>query len=317
MTESTPPVNDIGEARFKWRTLALWSLIFAIVSLIALAVVATINQADTLSVVALALAVLAFVVQIIVFIVQGLTSSQQAADTAALNAQTLRALATIEEKSEGTRETVVKMNDRLFAFAFNKASLEAESSDAPQPALKVLERTKEIIDAKNIDVTKTQKPVTKDPLSSPAVTAESEPPTQPLLDAPLTGGEIEEVELLLESLNLTQDLLPAIGLSRLGQDLLAAEQAGRAGQAGMVAINGAETLHRAGLIRRVRVDWSNYPYFILSDKGRLAAKALLINPAPISEKIIFWRRKVEDFEARMARSLVESQRKTDTIPIDE
>lgn len=99
MTDTgTTTGNASGEARIRWKTVALWAVITALVSLTALAVVATIASADTLSVVALALAVMAFVVQIIVFIVQGNAASQQAADTAALNAQTLRALATIEEK---------------------------------------------------------------------------------------------------------------------------------------------------------------------------------------------------------------------------
>lgn len=313
---SIPAVVDTGEARFKWKTLALWGLVFALVSLIALVVVATINEADTLSVVALALAVLAFVVQIIVFIVQGITSSQQASDTAALNAQTLRALATIEEKSEGTRETVVKMNDRLFEFAFNKASLEAESSDAPQPALKVIARTKEILEAERKGAGVRPVKNVRHPLAPPRGAAD-EPSFQSFLDSPLTRAEVKEVETVLESLDLDSNRLPAVGLMNLGKDLLSAERAGRVERAGMVAVSGAKMLHSNGLVKRVRVDWSDSPYFILTDQGRLAAKALLIDPAPPSEKIVLRRRDVEDFETRIERSMAATQRRIDEVPIDE
>ncbi|MDR6988968.1 hypothetical protein J2Y66_003476 [Paenarthrobacter nitroguajacolicus] len=316
MTE--PTADTSGEARFKWKTLALWSLTFALVSLTALAVVATITTADTLSVVALALAVLAFVVQIIVFIVQGNAASQQAADTAALNAQTLRALATIEEKSEGTRETVVKMNDRLFEFAFNKASLEAESSGAPQPVLEVLARAKEIIEAESTAVTAAPSPAINITSSATPITAgASNPPVKPLLDKPLTRAEVDEVEHLVESLDLQESRLPILSLSSLGQDLLAAEKAGRAEQAGISTINADAILYEHGLVRRRRVSWSSLPQFVLTDKGRLVAKALLITPAPPSEKIVALRRYVEDFQASIARDRAESKRIEDSIPVED
>lgn len=76
---------------------------------------------DVLALVALCLAVLAFLVQIFVFIVQTFSSNQQLLRAEQLNGSTARALATIEEKAEGTRLAVARLDDRILAAAFGQA----------------------------------------------------------------------------------------------------------------------------------------------------------------------------------------------------
>ncbi|MEE9095734.1 hypothetical protein [Pseudarthrobacter phenanthrenivorans] len=294
-------------------------------SLTALAIVATITKADALSVVALALAVLAFVVQIIVFIVQGNAASQQAADTAALNAQTLRALATIEEKSEGTRETVVKMNDRLLDFAFTKARLEAESAESANGndsiTGQVLERAKEILHGSQSAasgsgsiavIQSAHRAPTKgtDGGSKPRSVEPS------FLDGPLTVAEIAEVEELIKTLDASGNRLPILSLHRLGQDLRQAEKAGRPEQAGMSSINVPNLLHEHGLLRRVKPDWTEKPVFVLTEKGKLVAKALLISPPPLSDLVVNARRYIEDFNASIAKDRAAAQRRVEDIPIE-
>lgn len=315
--------NDSGVARFKWKTVALWAVIIALVSLTVLAVVATIASADALSVVALALAVMAFVVQIIVFIVQGNAASQQAAETAALNAQTLRALAAIEEKSEGTRETVGKISDRLLDFAFTKASAEAESAGSTEPAqaqaAHVLERAKEIIKSSQDDTSRGERQRGSDP-SRRSAGQHTGPTGEPVvlpsfLDAPLTAQEVEEAARLVEELK--GNTLTLLSLDRLGTDLRSAEKAGRPQQAGMSTLNEPAALHAKGLIKRIKPAWTETPLFVLTDKGRLVAKALLTSPAPPNKTLVKARRDIEDFRARIARSSAAIERETEVIPLSE
>jgi heme/copper-type cytochrome/quinol oxidase subunit 4 len=315
--------SNLGVARFMWKTVALWAVIIALVSLTVLAVVATIASADALSVVALALAVMAFVVQIIVFIVQGNAASQQAADTAALNAQTLRALATIEEKSEGTRETVGKISDRLLDFAFTKASAEAESAGSTEPAqaltAHVLERAKEIIKSSQDGNPRGNRQRVDEPSRGSAGQStglEGKPVAiTSFLDDPLTAQEIEEAARLVE--DLKDNKLTLVSLDRLGTDLKSAESAGRPQQAGMSSLNEPVALHEKGLIKRIRPTWTETPMFVLTDKGKLVAKALLTTPAPPNETIVKARRDVEDFTTRVARSREARQREEEVIPLSE
>lgn len=320
-TQATKDKDISGEGRFKWRTVALWAVIVALVSLTALAIVATIANADALSVVALALAVMAFVVQIIVFIVQGNAASQQAADTAALNAQTLRALATIEEKFEGTRETVGKMNDRLLDFAFTKATAEAESESAgaSEPTLaqtaQVLERAKEIIKStQDRDHRSLEQHVRTQQSVSPPADVDARPPAlRSFVDDPLTAIETAEAERLLG--DLEGNSLPLLSLYRLGKDLARAERAGVPEQAGMSSINEPVILHDKGLIKRTKFPWTSRPVFILTDAGRVAAKALLVTPAPPNDSILKARRLVEDFLARSAKASAKLDEDAGSIPL--
>lgn len=308
-----------GVASFKWKTLALWAVIIALVSLTALSIVATIANADALAVVALALAVMAFVVQIIVFIVQGIASSKQAADTAALNAQTLRALATIEEKSEGTRLALGTINDRFLDFVFDKAKAEVESVDASGPSqvseTNVFERAKEIIrssqEGQVVDLARNG--ISPKAPVSPVLVPRETPKFRPFMTGPMSREDAERAQQLLEPIG--KDTLALVTLGRLGVDLSRAELVGRPSLAGMRALNRAQELYAAGLVKRVDPNQTGKPVFVLTEIGKLAAKALVVSPPPLNEEIVKMRRIVEDFNLQLEKNNLKRSREYEDIEV--
>jgi hypothetical protein len=114
-----------------WRAVAIAAAVIALAALSATAIVATIKNADTLSVVALAVAVIAFVIQILVFIVQAAAATEQGLRAQEIYGSTLKALAAIEEKAEGTRQAVNTISDRMLAAIIAKAVPGAVESGAP------------------------------------------------------------------------------------------------------------------------------------------------------------------------------------------
>jgi hypothetical protein len=89
----------------------------AIASLAALAIIAGVNDVDTLSTIALALAIVAFGVQILVFLAQTWIANQQTAQTQALNASTAALLTKVEVSVEGTRQVLTSQFDRVLRHA--------------------------------------------------------------------------------------------------------------------------------------------------------------------------------------------------------
>jgi hypothetical protein len=67
------------------------------------------------------------VIQIIVYVVQSNAAVQQVARAEELNGATLRALAVIEEKAEGTRQAVSGSNARMIEALIGKSVPEAVS----------------------------------------------------------------------------------------------------------------------------------------------------------------------------------------------
>jgi hypothetical protein len=108
-----------------WPVVGAASLILAVTSLAALAVVAAVRGADALSTVALSLAILAFVIQIVVFIVQTAASHDQSVRSEQIYAETLRLLATIEAKAAGTEATLAQMQNRLLDSILPKVRAQA------------------------------------------------------------------------------------------------------------------------------------------------------------------------------------------------
>ncbi|MFI9642784.1 hypothetical protein ACIG87_22440 [Micromonospora sp. NPDC051925] len=119
-----------GSVRLNWRDIAIWSMIISIALVAVISIVTTVKDADTLSVVALALAVIAFVAQIIVFIVQAAAANDQQMKAQEVYSQTMRALTLIEEKMEGTRQTVNTMNEQLLARVLNGSLPEPVAKEA-------------------------------------------------------------------------------------------------------------------------------------------------------------------------------------------
>jgi hypothetical protein len=78
-----------------------------------LTVVATVQNVDALSTIALVLAILAFVIQIVVFVVQSWTSGQQMLQSEAINADTRSLLAELKESARGTNALLAQQYDKV------------------------------------------------------------------------------------------------------------------------------------------------------------------------------------------------------------
>lgn len=96
-----------------WRVIASTTTILAIGAVGALVIVSSVKDADTLSVVALALAILAFVIQIIVFVAQTWSDSQQARHTQSVNAETRALLGELQAMVRGTNEVINAQYNKL------------------------------------------------------------------------------------------------------------------------------------------------------------------------------------------------------------
>lgn len=118
MSNSTPS----STVSLSLRTIAVSCVLVALASLATLVVVVSVKGIDALSTLALALAVLAFVVQLIVFIVQAADASQQTARNQELHARMMSALAQIQERTQGTQQSVDRMNTRLLEAVIGKAT---------------------------------------------------------------------------------------------------------------------------------------------------------------------------------------------------
>lgn len=299
-SESSPTGEagtNAAQLRVQWRTVAISSLVLALAAVTVTAVVATLQDADTLSVVALALAVLAFVIQIIMFVVQTAAASRQDVRAAEIYGRTLMALATIEEKSEGTRRAVVSMNERLLDAAIGKAvpEVQAEHPEGSSDVLAagVSARVREILERNE-----------SERIGSGARRVRRGPPRRhPDLSMNVFPDEPSEA-----AVSTLEALRPSAltWLLRLGEDQARLGGASRSDSVGpgLRTINPytAPDLHEAGLIRRVIVPWSAEPVFQLTDRGKEAARLLMADPPPNAPpRIMALRQRLADDQARQAR----------------
>src|SRR5207253_2406651 len=147
------------EMRLPWRTIALASFGTAICvsvgSLGALVIVASIDSADGLSTVALALAILAFTSQIIVFVSQLFASNRQTARQDEIYAQMNGLLQGLKGTTDATQATMERhMSVLLKAAVGEAAEVVGESSDHEDSVVpkfnpvqfenRVLERAREV-----------------------------------------------------------------------------------------------------------------------------------------------------------------------------
>lgn len=259
MTDDQPAGFRIG-----YRTATLSIGVVALAAIATAVVVTSLRDADTLSVVALALAIISFVIQIILFIVQQASSANDARRSADLYAQTIRALASIEEKAEGTKQTVTQMNEQLLRVALTKATAEEAESGQSHPTSsreyvdRVVQRASEIVSSPA-------------PASVASVDAGESRPRHSFLDRKIDDSMTEAALVVareLKGIELTT-------IRRLARDQAVAEREGDPDRAGMSTINEPKALHAKGLITRKRVDWSRDPIYRLTPLGRDVARILL------------------------------------------
>jgi hypothetical protein len=251
-----------------WKSVAIGAAIVALGALTLAAIVATIKQADTLSVVALGVAVVAFAIQIIVFIVQAAAASEQSLRAQEVYGSTLKVLATIEEKAEGTRQTVSTINDKMLGVLIGKATSEAVASEvsvtSPNFSTEVAERVVDFA-SRNRDLSEPERGRISDRV--PEIKA-------------VTFPRASDLERVLPKIT---DLEPFGGLSaleRLGRDWI--KYASDTTYSGLPSISNAKVLYDRGLVRRVRRRWwEDTPVFVLSPDGEIAARILLADDLPL------------------------------------
>lgn len=263
-----------------WKTVAIAASVIAIAALSATAVVATIKDADTLSVVALAVAVVAFVIQILVFIVQAAATTEQELRAQVIHGSTLKVLAAIEAKAEGTQQAVSTINDRMLTAIIEKAVPAAVETGVPVNSrnfsIEIAERVAGLIREFN----------SSDAASVRRVTLAEKSPEAVDIAYP-SGIDIEQI--LGELLNLDVSALRYVPI--LAGDF--AEFSSIPGMLGLAITEDSarEQLAREGLI--VRNAESNL--WTLSEKGRIAA-GILTSPAIPSDvppRVVELRQKLE------------------------
>lgn len=123
-----------------WSTLAFAAGSIAIVSTSSLAIIATLNRADALSTIALALAILSFIIQIGLFIAQSWTSAQQVLHSEEVNADTRAILTEVRENARGTNRLISDQFDQVLGHLLDTTKRTVNESLKGQEAQVLNER---------------------------------------------------------------------------------------------------------------------------------------------------------------------------------
>ncbi|WP_454083967.1 hypothetical protein [Georgenia sp. Marseille-Q6866] len=280
--------------------------------LVALAVTVASGHADFLSTLALALAVIAFVVQIIVFIAQTSFSAGQLLRAEEVHGSTMRALAAIEEKTEGTRQTINTMNDHMLAAFVEKSTPPSPTHSKHSVNTDVGRRVADLI--AGTPAVEPRTAATARTRTSGTTKKRTASAGLPLPDgermrnasealASLSGQEVTDLEWLAE------DYL------RFGHHPPDA-RVGHGVSEGTVA----RGLYEKGLAKKVRATWGSNPIvWVLTDLGRDAGAILVapIVPNDLPEGARAARKALAD-EKEALEEILESARETDAdIPIEE
>lgn len=114
-----------------WPAVAMASFILAVSAGV---VVVIVTQGDeTLSTVAIILAIIAFLVQIIVFIVQMQVASEQSLQSQTIFGEMQATLGTIQERTQGTQQSLMGLNERLMEAALGKVLPQAQKASGDSP----------------------------------------------------------------------------------------------------------------------------------------------------------------------------------------
>lgn len=312
---------------------------FALTTLTALAIVSTIREVDSLSVIALALATLAFVVQIILYVVQSNIATQQAIRSEEIYGATLKALASIEEKTEGTRQAVTGSSAKMIEALIGKSIPEAASAGVRLDSAEFSEQLAERIDTYMANVSNEQGvvvPHSRESRRRPSpIRPEVQPQRNPLAPLEDIGNSRRQHAKVLDSFpndlalvrdavavlkNLTDDELDdtwrlwnderRYGPTRMDQT-----------SGGLQSLSTARKLTECGIARRVRVNWdSTSSVFILTDSGRIAGRVLSGNPVPDSppDGVTELRARLAKVQHETAERIAEYRRQENSqLPIGE
>jgi hypothetical protein len=269
-----PKIRTLSfEVRASW--LLLGAVLVGFGPLAALAIVASIKDADALSTVALALAIVAFAIQVLVFIVQTQATSQQMLQSERLNTQTRELLAEVNTAVVSTQTMVgEQFRDLLRAFVEGASQTAAETGkfDPEQFEQRLMTNIQQA----------TQRPpqVEQRPVETPKLpvrrarrqsAADKKRELAQLTEFP---PEEEGKEIAAQLRELSPDALRR--LQELGEDEISSREGGvYVGLADTLPAD--EDLDQLGLLKRARVSVEDGVAEVkrLTDKGRLWASLLV------------------------------------------
>lgn len=266
MTESSANLS------VSWRSVTIGAVTVALTALTISAIVVTTKNADTLSVTALGLAVIAFIIQIIVFIVQASIATQQQIQAQEVYGSTVKALAAIEAKAEGTERTVTTINEKMLEAILGKALPITRSAgvspDSPKFPAAVAENVARLAEVAEFENTPG--------LPRPVIKKEVSESGDGIFTKPVTLDEANLAIKVLEGLDgqALEDLYD------LSQDYKNYINSPTRFTPGIEALTMAEDLYERGLIKRIVAEWNDRPIFVFTPLGLLAARTLLAKHVP-------------------------------------
>lgn len=263
--------------RLRWPTIATASVVVAVGSLGTLVIVASVREADLLSVVALALAILAFVIEIIVFVAQTWASSQQVSHAQSVNAETKALLRELQTQTRDTNAVLTdqynKLLDRLLLLTKDAGgevaggSGGAKVTEVQERLLEEIQRSRPIAESSMLARTPTSRAM--DQMGNPR---EWPPPSVLARVADLGVGNLtEEARAELRVFAVDWDL----SLKREIPDGLARDPGDPA----------VQELVTVGLLIGRTTFADGEQYFELTRSGRAAAR-LFLAPAPAPAEAI-------------------------------
>jgi hypothetical protein len=265
--------------RLTFEVSARWLLLGAVLvgfgPIAALAIVASIKDADALSTVALALAIVAFAIQILVFIVQTQAASQQMLQSERLNTQTRELLVEVNTAVTSTQTMVGdQFRDLLRAFVEGASQTAAETGkfDPEQFEQRLMTNIQQATQRPSQveqGPVEPPKPATRRARSKRA--AEKKREISQLTEFP---PEEEGKAVAAQLHEMSPEALRR--LQELGEDEISSRESGvYVGLADTVPAD--EDLDELGLLKRARVMVENGVTEVkrLTDKGRLWASLLV------------------------------------------
>lgn len=295
------------------RAAAISSICVNLVLAIVIGIILSISEVDFLSTLALALAVIAFIVQIMVFIHQSSASTMQLARSEELHGSTMRALAAIEEKAEGTRRTVTTMSDQMLEAMLNKGFSAKDSVYASDIKVEGGISVPKGEDAASVlpVVAETRTPRT---VNWTAFTANEEKKTAELLLP--TGKRREEAVAILKEMEPSR--LRSLSWIAADYKSYANNKPDRIGH-GVDDKSVPREMYDLGLVKRVRASWDpDLTVGVLTDKGKDAAALLLRSdlPADIDEAVIDARERLKNHNELIDRSKRENETELGDVPVE-
>jgi len=244
--------------------ITVGSLLSATSCVVALVVIVSLKNVDELATIALALAVLAFLVQLIVFIVQSASANEQALQAQQLNSATIEILSQLQERTQGTQQSLERMNSELLSAALGKSipQMEAEGSKVVNPEyFDRLARSVRAMMALGVNDRDNARRIPVAGVLAPPLHADEADALRSYMERWTEPSELDEVFGTIKSLTPSA----RHNLLNMGADMVRFTQEGSEVGPGFCGVPSGELLD-AGLVTNFMVD--EVPFYTLSPKGR-------------------------------------------------